>query len=53
LREYPGVAILSDEIYEYIVYEGSHQSFAALKGMYGRTITINGFSKGFCMTGFR
>jgi len=46
--------IISDEIYEYIVYDGAkHKSFAALPGMRERTITINGFSKAYSMTGWR
>ncbi|GAB4419700.1 MAG: pyridoxal phosphate-dependent aminotransferase [Bacteroidia bacterium] len=53
LRRHPHVYIISDEIYEYIAYEQEHVSFAALEGMYERTITANGFSKGFAMTGWR
>lgn len=45
--------VLSDEIYERILYEGKHRSFAALDGMFERTITINGFSKAYAMTGWR
>lgn len=48
------VYILSDEIYERICFDGlEHVSFAALNGMWDRTLTINGFSKGFAMTGYR
>lgn len=46
-------AILSDEIYENIVYEGKHVSPASLPGGWERTITINGLSKSFAMTGWR
>ena len=54
LRQYPDVWILSDEIYEYVLFDDAeHVSFASLPGMYDRTITINGFSKGFAMTGWR
>jgi aspartate aminotransferase len=45
--------VLSDEIYEKILYEGKHTSFASLDGMFERTITVNGFSKAYAMTGWR
>jgi len=45
--------VLTDEIYEKLVYEGKHVSIAALDGMYERTITLNGFSKAYAMTGWR
>ena len=46
--------VISDEIYSELIYDGHvHVSFAALEGMYPRTITINGFSKAFAMTGWR
>lgn len=48
------VLVLSDEIYERICYDGlEHKSFATLKDMWSRTLTINGFSKAFSMTGYR
>jgi len=57
LRKHPRIFVVSDEIYEYITYMGEegleHVSFASLDGMYARTAVINGFSKGFAMTGFR
>jgi aspartate/methionine/tyrosine aminotransferase len=53
LQDFPQVFIISDEIYERIMYEGEHISFASLPQMYERTITVNGFSKAFCMTGLR
>lgn len=54
LDEYPDVLILSDEIYEYIVFEGEHVSILnAAPHLKDRTIIINGFSKGFAMTGWR
>ncbi|HEX5653151.1 MAG TPA: pyridoxal phosphate-dependent aminotransferase [Chitinophagaceae bacterium] len=52
-RRYPGIAIISDEIYEYINFVGSHESIASLEGMKERTIIVNGLSKGFAMTGWR
>ncbi len=45
--------LVSDEIYEKILYEGEHVSPAALPGMFERTITVNGFSKTYAMTGWR
>jgi aspartate aminotransferase len=45
--------VLSDEIYEYILFDGEMVSFGALPGMLERTITVNGFSKSFAMTGWR
>jgi aspartate aminotransferase len=45
--------VLADEIYEYILFDGEFTSFATLPGMLERTITLNGFSKGFAMTGWR
>ncbi|MBT8401314.1 MAG: pyridoxal phosphate-dependent aminotransferase [Rhodothermia bacterium] len=53
LRRHPHVFIVSDEIYEQIVYDVAFASFAALDGMKDRTITVNGFSKCFAMTGWR
>lgn len=46
--------VVSDEIYAELIYDGKqHTSFAAVSGMYSRTLTINGFSKSFAMTGWR
>ena len=54
VRGHPSCMVLSDEIYEYIVFDGhEHHSIAALPGMKQRTVTVNGFSKGFAMTGWR
>lgn len=53
LKNFPNVYVIADEIYEYINYTQQHASFAALPDMYERTITVNGFSKGFAMTGWR
>lgn len=53
LRRHEHVYVLSDEIYEYILFDAKHVSFASLPGMKERTITVNGFSKGFAMTGWR
>ena len=53
LRKYPNIFILSDEIYEYINFVGNYTSFAEIERMYDRTITVNGVSKAFAMTGWR
>ena len=45
--------VLADEIYEYILFEGKNPSIAGMPGMADRTITVNGMSKGFAMTGWR
>lgn len=50
---HPQMMVLSDEIYEYIVFDGEMHSIGALPGMRERTITVNGFSKSFAMTGWR
>jgi aminotransferase len=44
---------VSDEIYAELTYDGTFTSLAAIEGMYQRTILLNGFSKGFAMTGWR
>ena len=54
LRKYPNIFVVSDEIYEHINFiEGGHVSIAGIAGMYDRTITVNGVSKAFAMTGWR
>lgn len=45
--------VISDEIYSELTYGSSHVSIASLPGMQERTITINGFSKSYAMTGWR
>jgi aspartate/methionine/tyrosine aminotransferase len=47
------IAVLSDEIYHRLIYEGEHSSIAQLPGMKDWTIILNGFSKTFAMTGWR
>ncbi|MBN1194038.1 MAG: pyridoxal phosphate-dependent aminotransferase [Methanomicrobiaceae archaeon] len=44
---------ISDEIYEKLVYDVAHLSLAAFDGMQERTVTVNGFSKAYAMTGWR
>lgn len=54
IEKHPRLLVLSDEIYEYIVYKPSlHHSFGTLPNMYERTLTVNGFSKAYAMTGWR
>ncbi len=48
-----GLFILSDEIYEHIIYEGEHVSMASFDIIHDRVITVNGVSKGYAMTGWR
>ncbi|MXR21890.1 pyridoxal phosphate-dependent aminotransferase [Halobacterium bonnevillei] len=47
------VTVISDEIYQHINYGPEHVSLAGLDGMFERTVTINGFSKAYAMTGWR
>ena len=52
--EETNVVVISDEIYSELVYGGhEHTAFASIEGMRERTITLNGFSKAFAMTGWR
>lgn len=53
LVKYPHVYVISDEIYEHIIYEGTNYSMAAFSDMYNNTITVNGLSKSYAMTGWR
>jgi hypothetical protein len=48
------IAVISDEIYEKLIYEGTHTAFASLSAdAYQRTITVNGVAKAYAMTGWR
>lgn len=51
--KHPDVVIISDEIYEYINYMGKHESIAQFTELKDRVVVVNGFSKGFAMTGWR
>ena len=54
IKAHEDIIVLSDEIYEHINFtEEGHSSIGAIPGMAERTVTINGFSKGFAMTGWR
>ena len=53
IAEHDRALVISDEIYEYIQFGEPHVSFAGIPGMMERTVTVNGVSKGFAMTGWR
>ena len=53
IAERTGVYVISDELYESLIFEGRPFSIASMPGMRDRTITINGFSKAYSMTGWR
>lgn len=54
LVKHPNIYVVSDEIYEHINYTGKpHASMAGIDGMFNNTITVNGVSKAFAMTGWR
>ncbi|WP_313386186.1 pyridoxal phosphate-dependent aminotransferase [Chishuiella sp.] len=53
LAKYPDVIIISDEIYEHIVYGDKNVSIASFPEVYDQTVTINGLAKAFAMTGWR
>lgn len=53
LVKHPDIIVVSDEIYEHINFTGKPASMAAFEDMYERTVTVNGVSKAFAMTGWR
>lgn len=53
LEKHPDILVISDEIYEHINFGEGHVSMASIPGMKDRTITVNGVSKAFAMTGWR
>lgn len=53
IKKHPRIKVISDEIYELILFSDNHCSIAAIPGMLERTIIINGVSKGYAMTGWR
>ncbi|MBN1109050.1 MAG: pyridoxal phosphate-dependent aminotransferase [Bacteroidales bacterium] len=53
VSKYKGVYIISDEIYEHILFRGEHVSMASFDFIYDRVITVNGVSKAYAMTGWR
>jgi aspartate aminotransferase len=53
VEKHEGLFIISDEIYEHIIFTGKHVSMASFDFIYDRVITVNGVSKGYAMTGWR
>ena len=53
LVKYPDIIVISDEIYEHINFTQQHASMAHFEDMYDRTVTVNGLSKAYSMTGWR
>jgi aspartate aminotransferase len=53
VEKHEGVFIISDEIYEHIIFTGEHISMASFDFIYDKVITVNGVSKGYAMTGWR
>jgi len=53
VEKHDGLFIISDEIYEHIIFDGRHVSMASFDFIYDRVITVNGVSKGYAMTGWR
>ncbi len=53
LEKYPNIYVVSDEIYEHINFDEKHFSIGSIASMKEKTITVNGVSKGFAMTGWR
>jgi aspartate aminotransferase len=53
VQMHDGLFIISDEIYEHILFRGEHVSMASFDFIYDRVITVNGVSKGYAMTGWR
>ena len=53
IEKHPQVYVIADEIYEYINFEGKHFSLASVDAIKDRVVTVNGFSKGYAMTGWR
>jgi len=52
-EKHPDIYIMSDEIYEFINFDGKHESIAQFESVKDRVIIINGLSKGYAMTGWR
>lgn len=53
VTKHENIFVIADEIYEYINFTGEHVSIATIPGMFDKTVTVNGFSKGHAMTGWR
>ena len=53
VAKHPKMMVISDEIYEYINFDGKHESIAQFDFIKDQVVTVNGFAKGFAMTGWR
>lgn len=53
LERYPQIYIIADEIYEHLAYDATHISIGSFESIFERVVTVNGFAKGFAMTGWR
>lgn len=53
VAKYPNIYIVADEIYEHIIFNTRHVSIGSFENVKNRTITVNGFAKGYAMTGWR
>ena len=53
IKDRNDIVVISDEIYEYINFTGAHFSVGSIDFLRDRTVTVNGMSKGFAMTGWR
>lgn len=53
VKEHPQITIISDEIYEHIVFDGEHRSISQFEEIRDQLVIINGVSKGYAMTGWR
>ncbi len=53
IAQYPNIYIVADEIYEHIIFNTRHVSIGSFENVKNRTITVNGFAKGYAMTGWR
>jgi aspartate aminotransferase len=53
IEKHEGVFVISDEVYEHIIFEGEHVSMASFSNIYDRVITVNAVSKTYAMTGWR
>jgi aspartate aminotransferase len=53
VEKHEGLFVISDEIYEHIIFEGTHVSLASFSFIFDRVITVNGVSKAYAMTGWR
>ena len=53
IEKHKNVFVISDEVYEHIIFEGEHVSMASFSNIYDRVITVNAVSKAYAMTGWR